>query len=129
MHMKVAVVAVFGALSLSACATASQNFAVEDGYPRGALAAAAIQRGDWGRAEQLLKADHGVRADDPARLINLGRVYMATGRSAEAIALWRQVINSRPVNLQTADGRMAPTTELAREAIARYGGLTETAAR
>jgi hypothetical protein len=60
------------------------------GYPIGSLALSAIERGDWATAERLLTQDSRIANDDPARLVNLGRVYMATGRTGRS------------------DGRMAP---------------------
>src|SRR5688500_887158 len=71
---------------LVACSTAPGP-RVEAGYPTGSLAVAAIERGDWATAERLLNEDRQVDRDNPARLINLGRVYVETGRTAEAMAV------------------------------------------
>jgi hypothetical protein len=64
-----------GALAFAATAVSAQS--VESGYPRGSLAVAAIERGDLARAEALLKDDELGATSDPARLINLGEVYMS----------------------------------------------------
>lgn len=112
------------AAALAATATIASAQAVESGYPRGSLAVAAIERGDWARAETLLNAADANR-EDPAWLINLGQVYLQTGRQAEALTAWRAALNSnRHVEVETLSGRLVSTREIARQALARY----ETAA-
>ena len=114
-------VAVFPATALSAQS-------VEEGYPRGSLAVAAIERGDWARAEALLNDDRDVSRSDPARLLNLGQVYMHTGRTAEALTAWRAaLVSDRHTMMATLGGRYVSTRDLAREALARHE--TVTAAR
>lgn len=109
---------------LGATATMASAQAVESGYPRGSLAVAAIERGDWVRAEALLNAAQ-TNKEDPAWLINLGQVYLHTGRQAEALTAWRNALNSsRHVEVETLGGRLLSTREIARQALARY----ETAA-
>ena len=108
------------ALGIAASATTTFAQAVEDGYPRGGLAVAAIERGDWARAEQLLNGPL-VDRDDPARLINLGQVYMHTGRHAEALAAFRAALASnRHIEVGTLSGRFVSTRQLASEALTRY---------
>jgi Tfp pilus assembly protein PilF len=104
------------ALSLSACA-ANRAPLAETGYAPGALAVAAIERGDWTRAEALLTDARRGAADDPARLINLGKVYWETGRPDQARAVWRQAMASNPVEVDTMGGRTVSTLQLAREAL------------
>jgi cytochrome c-type biogenesis protein CcmH/NrfG len=117
------------ALVLSACATSNPSL-VEQGYQRGALGVAALHRGDYGKAEALLEEKRGVKGDDPARLINLGTVYMQTGRSGDAVAVWRQALGAeRHYMVETDDGRVASTEVLAREALARHEGRIVTATR
>lgn len=106
-----------GAAMIPAMASAQS---VEEGYPRGGLAVAAIERGDWARAEALLN-DGRVDAADPARLINLGQVYANTGREGEALAAWRAALASnRHVQVETLGGRWVSTAQIAREALTRY---------
>ena len=116
------------AVLLSACASTPGTM-VESGYPTGSLALAAMERGDWATAEHLLTDDHRVAPDDPARLVNLGRVYMATGRTAEALAVWQRAAASDPVEVETLGGRVAMTDQLAREALDHYARMAQTAAR
>ncbi|MGE0179821.1 MAG: type IV pilus biogenesis/stability protein PilW [Sphingomonas sp.] len=105
-------------LSFTSATAIAQS--VESGYPRGSLAVAAIEQGDWTRAEALLNGSQ-VDREDPAYLLNLGQVYMRTGRTAEALAAWRQARDSsRHAEVETLNGRLASTRDLAREALARY---------
>ena len=123
-------ISIFGltAVFLSACASTPGPMA-ESGYPTGSLALAAIERGDWATAERLLTNDRRIAADDPARLVNLGQVYMATGRPELAMAAWQRAAAAPPVEVETLGGRMARTDDLAREALAYYGRTVRTAAR
>ena len=86
------------ALSLSAMALAAcsnmPGASVEAGYPTGSLAVAAIERSDWNTAERLLTEDRQIDRNNAARLINLGRVYAATGRTDEAIVIWQRALGS-----------------------------------
>ena len=117
------------AFLLSGCATAGPAY-VEQGYQVGALGVAALNRGDFDKAEALLNEKRGVRASDPARLINLGTVYMETGRTADALAMWRQALAADGHHMvETADGRVASTEQLAREALARHESRIVTATR
>jgi len=109
------------ALPLAACAANQSAAVIESGYAPGALAVAAIDRGDWSRAEKLL-ATSSADENDPARLINLGKVYMETGRPGMALSAWRLALAAdRHFMVETIDGRWVSTAELARQALARYG--------
>lgn len=122
--------AAFAAIALSACAGKQPGMIVEQGYQRGALGVAAIDRGDWTAAEAQLAERRGLGADDPARLINLGKVYAETGRLEDAVAVWRTALASkRQFEVVTAEGRIVSTDQLAREALARYQPALRTAAR
>jgi Flp pilus assembly protein TadD len=106
------------ALSLSACAANRAAPLAETGYAPGTLAVAAIERGDWTRAEALLTDARRGAADDPARLINLGKVYWETGRPEQARAAWRRAMaSSQAVEVDTMGGRTVSTARLAREAL------------
>ena len=108
------------ALGLSVLPAAAGAQSVESGYPRGSLAVAAIEQGDWARAEALLNSAL-VSRDDPAWLINRGLVYMRTGRQAEALIAWRTALQStRHVEVETLSGRLISTRQIARDALARY---------
>lgn len=118
------------ALSLSACAANRMAPIAETGYQPGALAVAAIERGDWTRAEQLLTDPTRGSAEDPARLINLGEVYWRTGREGEALGAWRRALASDAhFDVETMGGRTLSTVQLAREALAAHDVSLRTAAR
>lgn len=128
--MRKSALAALAAIALSACAGKKPGMIVEQGYQRGALGVAAIDRGDWTAAEAQLSELRGLRSDDPARLINLGKVYAETGRVDDALTVWRLALASkRQFEVVTAEGRVATTDQLAREALARYQPALQTAAR
>ena len=115
--------------ALSLCATMASAQTVETGYDRGSLAVAAIERGDWARAEALL-TDTRLNANDPARLINLGQVYWATGRQGEALSAWRRALASpSQFEVETIGGRTITTADVAREALAAHDTTLRSAAR
>jgi hypothetical protein len=110
------------AISLSACASTTRTGMVEQGYERGALGVAAIERGDWAAAENAMMRMPGtISADDPARLINLGRVYMETGREAAALTSWRLALASNHhFEVETGDGRVQSTKAIAEKLLAMH---------
>jgi Flp pilus assembly protein TadD len=119
--MKVLAFSALGVLALAGCAGSQSSTLVERGYQPGALGVAAIDRGDWAAAEKGLMEKRGVSAEDPARLINLGTVYMETGRRGEALSAWRLALASdRHREVETIDGRLVSTEDLARQALAMY---------
>lgn len=116
-------------LSISASALAAPAPTIETGYAPGTLAVAAIERGDWARAEALL-TDRRLNADDPARLVNLAQVYWATGRQGEALGAWRRALASpSQFEVETLDGRTVSTADIARAALARHDNALRSAAR
>ena len=128
--MRTFALAALVAVALCACASKQPGLLVEQGYQRGALGVAAIDRGDWAAAETQLGERRGIAANDPARLINLGKVYAETGRLADAVAVWRLVLASpRHFEVVTAEGRVVSTAQLAREALALHQPALQTAAR
>ena len=125
---RIALAAVAAAGFATAAPAAAQM--VEEGFPTGSLAVAAIERGDWSTAERLLSEDRGLARDNPSRLINLGRVYMATGRTGPALAAWREAMaDPHPEEIVTAGGRVVRTDQLAREALTYYEQALASASR
>lgn len=116
--MRVALI-LAAALPLAACASTGAQM-VENGVPRGSLAVAALERGDLARAEKLLLTS-ALPSDDPARLINLGYVYMEQGRREEAVATWQAALAApRHRVVETMSGQEVRTDAIARAALARY---------
>lgn len=96
---------------------------MEIGYPKGALGLAAIQNGDLAKAEVQLNSMKGVKASDPARLINLGQVYARTGRLEEAARAYETAMKSRKsFDVVLADGRIMSSREAARLALVDLRG-------
>ncbi|MEA3011538.1 MAG: hypothetical protein QOD42_83 [Sphingomonadales bacterium] len=127
--MKRLVTFALAALSLAGCAANRAAPLAETGYAPGALAVAAIARGDWARAEALLTDTSRGAADDPARLINLGKVYWETGRPEQARAAWRRALaSSQAFEVDTMGGRTISTAVLAREALDAYDARPAPAA-
>ena len=128
--MRMPTLLALAAISLSACASTQSAGLIENGYNPGALAVAAIDRGDWARAEELLMRMNGVSKDDPARLINLGKVYLETGRPGMALSAWRQALASdRHLMVETIGGQWVSTEDLARKALVRHDRSLRSAAR
>lgn len=112
-------------LAFPALAAERQAPRIETGFEVGALGLAAIDRGDWTAAERQLLARRGVSAEDPARLINLGRVYAETGRPDLAAASFRKAMTApHPYAVELGDGTVATTDQVARAALARYTAVT-----
>jgi len=110
-----------GGLCLSASAMAAPESTTITVHASDPLAVAAIQQGDLARAEAIL-TDSRLDADDPLRLINLGDVYWLSGRQREAVAAWQRALASRTqYDVETVGGRLLPTYEIAREALALHG--------
>ncbi len=128
--MRMPAILALTAITLSGCATSSPGQFVEQGYERGALGVAAIDRGDYVSAESQLNQLRGVGQNDPARLINLGNVYMETGRPALALSAWRLALAAEDhFEVETRDGRIVSTDELARKALAMYDPGMRSASR
>lgn len=124
--MKAALSLLLAALPVSGVSAAPM---MEEGFAPGSLGVSAIDRGDWVAAERALMKHRGIRADNPARLINLGRVYMETDRPGLAMLTWEKALASdRHFMVATIDGRYVSTKELAAQALARYRP-TESASR
>jgi hypothetical protein len=117
------------AATLSACATNDRVAMVEDGFDRGSLGVAAIARGDWRSAEAAIDAG-SLGETDPARLINLGTVYMETGRPGMALSAWRLALASPDHSMvATASGKWLSTKVLAERALARHERAVRSATR
>jgi hypothetical protein len=111
-------------LSASVMAAPGTTLTVHAPDPVGA---GAIQQGDLARAEAIL-GDSRLDANDPVRLINLGDVYWLSGRQSEAVAAWRRALTARDqYDVETLGGRVLPTYEIAREALAAHGHLLQSA--
>lgn len=87
-------------LPMAASAEAPKNDA-------GDLAYAAIETGNWAKAEEQLRSELTANPEDPMRLVNLAYVLQRQGREGEAADLYRKVLslNSNPVVAVGSDER------------------------
>jgi Flp pilus assembly protein TadD len=112
--------AAFGLALMVASPALADEATGEIGYPRGALGYDALVAGDLATAEQQLETAGGIRANDPARLLNLGYVQLRNGRTLAAQRLFEAVRDHRQhfmVELATGeaiDTRLAATRALTR---------------
>ena len=79
----------------------------------------AIERDDLAGAEARLKAARLEQPGEPSVLINLAHVYWKTGRTADAEALYRQVLSSDNVLMLTGSNQQLWSHQLARKGLDR----------
>lgn len=73
-------------------------------------------------AEARLEAQRLKEPGEPSVLINLAYVYKTTGRTAEANALYNEVLTQPDVLMALGDGRPASSHEIAMKAMGRTMG-------
>jgi Flp pilus assembly protein TadD len=84
------------------------------------VAYAELSSGKTEAAISALAAPHGVAADDPSRLINLGSALARKGRYVEADAIYRAAIASDiRYELELANGQWMDSREAAKLALSR----------
>jgi Tfp pilus assembly protein PilF len=110
--MKIAAIAMV-AMGLAGCAT-SPTQQSEIGYAKGTLAYRALMKHDWAKAEAQLADTSQIDADDPARLLNLGQLYMSTDRNSEARDAFVRVLDGEDMQLVLSDGRVVTAHALAK---------------
>lgn len=85
----------------------------------------AIAAGDFGRAVQRLEAERRIHPQRPELMLNLAAAYRRTGRTAEARALYADVLARPAVTMDLPSGEVASSRDLASMGLAR---LTDTIA-
>lgn len=111
--------------ALLATAPLSAQATGEIGYPNGSLGYDALMAGDLRTAEMQLLVGPTAK-DDPALLINLGQVYARLGRTKEAEAAFRRVLDAPAVDLVLASGREVSSHRAASMALS---GIARVATR
>jgi tetratricopeptide (TPR) repeat protein len=81
---------------------------------RDQLGNAAIQAGDFNKAEQTIVSEMRFNPDMPELMLNLAYVYRHTGRISEARALYRQVLSAPPITLKTGPNASVTSYDVAR---------------
>jgi tetratricopeptide (TPR) repeat protein len=90
----------------------------EIGYQKGALGYDALLAGDNEMALQQLEASEKIYANDPARLINLGQVYVRMGRTSDAARMFMAAMQSdHNFDLVLADGKVVNSRDAANQAL------------
>ena len=117
MKSKVAFAALIILAAGSAAEAKSKN---EIGYPLGSLGTKAMVSADYSTAEhQLLNSQ--VDPNDPARLLNLGHIYAATGRVDDAKSAFGRVLRQDDLDLILANGEHMSSHEAARTSLKALG--------
>lgn len=81
------------------------------------VASAAIFNGNYSKAEQQLNARLGLDPGQPELLLNLAAVYAQTGRTAQARALYIQVLQQRDVEMDVAVGNTSMSHAIANKGL------------
>lgn len=119
--MKLMVMSALAATVIGGAAYAQGPTTGEVVYPAGSIGYEALVRGDNERAISDILKSEKISRHDPAKLLNLGRAYVRTGRTAEAATLFKAALDSRDsVELVLADGRVMNSKTAAKMA---YAGL------
>lgn len=82
----------------------------------------AIAAGDLSDAERMLIAERRIHPQRPELMLNLAAVYERTGRSANARALYREVLSRDAVALDMANGATMSSHDIANVGLARSSG-------
>lgn len=92
----------------------------EIGYTKGALAYDALLAGENQAAVEKLESG---KLNDPAVMINLGQAYARTGRSGDAVKMFKAAMNSnRSFDLVLADGQVMNSRKAAEVALSNLNG-------
>ncbi len=98
-------------------ASAAPDSLQEVGLPNGRLAAAALEAGDFAKAERRLTVVRPDAANDPARIINLGNAYAGMGRMADAHREYTNALYAPDSMLVLANGQEESSRSIARRAL------------
>lgn len=87
----------------------------------------AIAAGDLAGAEATLDRERAIFPQRPELMLNLAAVYARTGRASEARALYADVLQREPIDLELGDGSAVSSHQVAKRGLARLD--TTVAAR
>jgi Flp pilus assembly protein TadD len=82
------------------------------------VAAQAIERGDYARAERRLIAERRIFPNRPEILLNLAAIYARTDRASEARVLYQQVLANDDVLMDTSGDRTVSAHAIAQTGLA-----------
>jgi Flp pilus assembly protein TadD len=79
----------------------------------------AIAAGDLSAAEATIERERAIFPQRPELMLNLAAVYARTGRTAEARALYTDVLQREGVDLELGDGSAVSSHLVAKRGLAR----------
>ena len=88
-----------------------------------------IAAGDLAKAERRLNAERRIFPNRPELMLNLAAVYLRTGRTAEANALYSKVLAHPATEMDLPSGRAATSHEVAMVALASLPTSVAVASR
>ncbi|MGL5839971.1 MAG: tetratricopeptide repeat protein [Sphingorhabdus sp.] len=110
------IVGIVAFLAISAPAMAGPDY--EIGYQRGSLGYEALMANDNSRALDQLVQDRSVKANDPAKLLNLGRAYARLGDKVKAEDAFTAALYCKDeMTLVLSDGKEINSRAAARMAL------------
>ena len=83
----------------------------------------AIARDDLAGAEARLSAQRAAEPNEPSVLLNLAYVYAKTGRTAQATALYNQVMAGQNVMMLTGGRQQVSSHDLAQRGLSRTAAM------
>ncbi len=90
------------------------------------MSQAAIVDGKLAQAEKTLLAERRIYPDRPEVLLNLAAVYARSGRSGDAVALYRQVLAGGDVLMDLPSGKTASAHAIAQMGLTRLSPTVAT---
>lgn len=84
----------------------------------------AIAAGDYQKAEETLVQERRIFPRRPELMINLATVYARTGRTAEAVNLYRTALQADAVDMAMPDGVVTSSHDVAQRGLNRLGTMT-----
>lgn len=109
---------IVGAMLAAACVTTPALAADRTGYQ-------AIAAGDFSAAAKRIEAERRIFPERPELMLNLAVAYARTGRSADARALYRDVLDRPAVAMDLPNGNVVSSHDVATRGLSR---LTTTIA-
>lgn len=79
----------------------------------------AISAGDLAGAQATIERERAIFPQRPELMVNLAAVYARTGRTAEARALYANVLDRESIDLELGDGSTVASHDIARRGLAR----------
>lgn len=109
------------AMLVGACVATPTLAADRTGYQ-------AIAAGDFAAAAKRIEAERRIFPDRPELMLNLAAAYRQTGRTADARALYRAVLDRPAVAMDMPNGAILSSHDVATRGLSRLTTATTTLA-